>query len=83
MSSIFGFVVGLLQSALALIGFVQVHPELPQAQREQAVQVAQQAVTQATQALAPNTITNDTVHWKTYANAEYGFAVQYPSDWTI
>jgi hypothetical protein len=52
MSSIFGFVVGLLQASLALLGFVQAHPELPQASKDQAQQVAQQAITQATQALS-------------------------------
>ncbi len=47
----FAFAVGLLQAALVLLGFVQQHPELPQTSRDQAQQVAQQAITQATQAL--------------------------------
>ena len=51
MNSVFSFVVGLLTAALSLLGFVQQHPELPQASRDQANQIAQQAITQATQAL--------------------------------
>ena len=51
MNSAFAFAVGLLHAALALLGFVQLHPELPQASRDQAQQVAQQAMTQATQVL--------------------------------
>lgn len=51
MNSVFSFVVGLLTAALSLLGFVQQHPELPQASRDQAQQIAQQAITQATQAL--------------------------------
>lgn len=54
MSSVFEFVIGLLQAALSLLGFVQVHPELPQPAKDQAQQVAQQAITQATQALSTN-----------------------------
>src|SRR3989338_810271 len=56
MNQILGFVVGLLQSALSLLGFVQTHPDLPQAQHDQAVQVAQQAITQATNAIASNSV---------------------------
>ncbi len=51
MDSVFSFVVGILTTALSLLGFVQQHPELPQASKDQAQQVAQQAITQATQAL--------------------------------
>ena len=51
MDSVFSFVVGLLTAALSLLGFVQQHPELPQASKDQAQQIAQQAITQATQAL--------------------------------
>ena len=51
MDSVFSFVVGLLTAALSLLGFVQQHPELPPASRDQANQIAQQAITQATQAL--------------------------------
>ena len=47
-----GFVVGLLQASLTLLGFVQAHPELPPASRDQAQQVAQQAITQATNVLS-------------------------------
>lgn len=47
-----GFIVAVLQAALALLGFARANPSLPQAQRDQAVQVAQQAITTATQALA-------------------------------
>jgi hypothetical protein len=49
MNSFFGFVVGLLQSTLSLLGFVQQHPELPVDQKQQVQQVAEQAVDQATQ----------------------------------
>jgi PKD repeat protein len=52
MDSVFSFVVGLLTVALSLLGFVQQHPELPQASRDQAQQIAQQAITQATQTLS-------------------------------
>ena len=52
MNYIFGYVVGLLQAVLSLIGFVQQHPELPPAQQQQAQYVAQQAITQATKTLA-------------------------------
>ncbi len=60
MDSVFSFAVGLLTAALSLLGYVQKHPELPQASRDQAQQVAQQAITQATQALAnaQNTTSN-------------------------
>lgn len=51
MNSIIGFVVGLLQTTLSLLGFVQQHPEIPPAQQQQVQEVAQQAVTQATQTL--------------------------------
>lgn len=51
MESIFSFVVGLLTAALSLLGFVQQHPELPPASRDQAQQIAQQAINQANQAL--------------------------------
>src|SRR3989344_3109187 len=54
MNQILGFVVGLLQSALSLLGFVQTHPDLPQASKDQANQVAQQAITQATTLLKTN-----------------------------
>lgn len=43
---------GLLAAALSLLNFVQQHPELPQASRDQAKQVAQHAITQATNSLA-------------------------------
>lgn len=52
MSSPFAFVVSLLQTALVLLGIVHANPNLPQAQIDQANQVAQQAITQATEALA-------------------------------
>ena len=51
MNSIFSYVVGLLQAALSLIGFVQQHPELPPVQKEQAQVVTQQAIMQATKAI--------------------------------
>ena len=51
MESVSLFVVGLLTAVLSLLGFVQQHPELPQASRDQAQQIAQQAITQATQTL--------------------------------
>lgn len=57
MDSVFSFVVGLLTAALSLLGFVQQHPELPQASRDQAQQIAQQAITQATQALSTQSST--------------------------
>jgi len=40
MESVFSFVVGLLTAALSLLGFVQQHPELPQASRDQANQIS-------------------------------------------
>ena len=52
MDSVFSFVVGLLTAALSLLGFVQQHPELPQASKDQAQQIAQQAITTATVMLA-------------------------------
>jgi hypothetical protein len=51
MQSFLGVIVGLLQSALSLLGFVQQHPELPQSSRDQVQQIAQQAIKQATNAL--------------------------------
>jgi alpha-galactosidase len=47
-------VVALLQSALMLLTLVAAHPEFPQSVRDNANQVAQQAITQATAALAAN-----------------------------
>jgi hypothetical protein len=55
MNSFFGFVVGLLQSTLSLLGFVQQHPELPVDQKQQVQQVAEQAITQANNALSAQT----------------------------
>jgi len=62
MDSVFSFVIGLLTAALSLLGFVQQHPELPPASRDQANQIAQQAITQATNALntAPTQTQNTT-----------------------
>lgn len=60
MNSVFSFVVGLLTAALSLLGFVQQHPELPQASRDQAQQIAQQAITQATNALSNQNTTVQT-----------------------
>ena len=60
MSSVLAFAVGLLQSALALLGFVQAHPELPQSSRDQAQVIARQAITQATNALSANSATGNT-----------------------
>ncbi|HEY4516733.1 MAG TPA: hypothetical protein VJG64_02200 [Candidatus Paceibacterota bacterium] len=54
MSEILAFFVGLLQATLSLLGFVQANPTLPPEQRDQAVQVAQQAITTATNAIASN-----------------------------
>lgn len=51
MDSVFSFAIGLLTTAMSLLGFVQQHPELPQETREQVQQVAQQAVTEATKAV--------------------------------
>jgi hypothetical protein len=51
MNTIFSFVTGLLIAESSLLCFVQNHPELPQASRDQAQQIAQQAITQATQAI--------------------------------
>lgn len=48
----YGLIIALLQAAVSLLGFVQQHPSLPQLAREQAVQVAQQAITKATATLA-------------------------------
>src|SRR3954467_2874528 len=58
MNSFFGFVVGLLQTTLSLLGFVQQHPELPVDQQQQVEQVAEQAVDQATQLISqsPSTL---------------------------
>jgi PKD repeat protein len=47
-------IVALLQAALMLLTIVSSHPELPQSVRENASMVAQQAITQATAALAAN-----------------------------
>ncbi len=80
MSSIFGFVVGLLQSALALLGFVQVHPELPQVQKDQAQVVAQQAITQATQALAMRSQTTAPQHQNNMVGAEFVVGTMYSRD---
>ena len=62
MNSVFSFAVGLLTAALSLLGFVQQHPELPQSSKDQAQQIAQQAITKATNALntAPKNIPIDT-----------------------
>lgn len=51
MESVFSFVAGLLTAALSLLGFVQQHPELPQTSKDQAQQIAQQAIQQATHTL--------------------------------
>jgi len=60
MNTAFGFVVGLLQAALSLLGFVQANPQLPQAQKDTAVQVAQQAVTKAGNTIS-SSVTNQTL----------------------
>jgi hypothetical protein len=52
MNSFFGFVVGILQSTLSLLGFVQQHPELPPASKDQAIQVTQQVINQATREIS-------------------------------
>ncbi len=88
MNSVFSFVVALLTAALSLLGFVQQHPELPQASKDQAQQVAQQAITQATNALntAPKTTqpTNTAnTNWKVYSNTEHGFSFKYPAEATL
>ncbi len=31
----------------------------------------------------PHPATDQTANWKTYANAKYGFEVQYPADWKV
>ena len=77
MSTALGYIVALLQAALALLGFAQANPQLPQAQRDQAVQVAQQAITTATNAIASNP--QSSVGMQTYANTQYGFQLQYPN----
>lgn len=97
MDSVFSFVVGLLTAAMSLLGFVQQHPELPQSSRDQAQQIAQQAIMQATNALntaptqttqtqnitsTPLTTTTQT-GTKTYTNSQYGFSFQYPSNLSV
>lgn len=83
MDSIFGFVIGLLQAALALIGFVQQHPELPQASRDQAQQVAQQAITQATKVLQPpGKIDTASGTWKEYLDETlFRISFIHPAGW--
>jgi hypothetical protein len=56
MNTTFAFVVGLLQAALTLLGFIHANPSLPQAQQDQAQQVAMQAISQATQALSTQSL---------------------------
>jgi hypothetical protein len=83
MEAIFSFVVGLLTAALSLLGFVQQHPELPPASRDQAQQIAQQAITQATQALATNPplpTTQNSSALRTYSHPSDGYTFSYNSD---
>jgi hypothetical protein len=86
MNTGFGFVIGLLQAALSLLGFVQQHSELPQSSRDQAQQVAQQAITQATQTLSSNTKPSTSAQSAgnpsvaTYSNSQYGFSIDFAKD---
>jgi len=73
MSTALGFVVGLLQAALSLLGFVQANPNLPQAQKDTAVQVAQQAITTATNAVGNATSSSN----KTILSAKQAVALVY------
>ena len=68
MNSILGFFVGLLQTTLSLLGFVQQHPELPPAQQQQAQQVAEQVVTQTTKVIANQSASQNTVPTVTVTN---------------
>ena len=77
--NLFHWVASLLTAALSLIGFVQANPTLPPAQKDAAVQTVQQAVTTANNALTQNQSSGT----KTYANAQYGFSIQYPDGWQI
>jgi len=74
MESVFSFVIGLLTAALSLLGFVQQHPELPPASRDQANQIAQQAITQATQILAPKSQSVSSDSYMTIQTADTGYA---------
>jgi hypothetical protein len=69
MNSFFGFVVGVLQSTLSLLGFVQQHPEIPADQQQQVQEVAKQAVTQASNAISQRGNANDSPNtaFPTYA----------------
>ena len=90
MNSAFKFVVGILQAALALMGFVQLHPELPQTSLDQAQQVAQPTVTQATNAIAINlpaqsatqTSSQPSSGLQTYTDERYGFSISYPTSFS-
>lgn len=81
MNTALGFVIGLLQSALALLGFVQQHPEVPQVQKDQAQYVAQRVITQTTQTLS--SMSDLRIEWKTYTNKQFGYSVRYPSGWIV
>lgn len=92
MNTFTAFVVGLLQAALSLLGFTQVHPEIPQTTRDQAQHVAQQATTQATNALNPastqatktlSSAPNIQNEWKTYTNKKFGYSIRYPGGWIV
>ncbi len=93
MQTSLAFIIGLLQSALSLLGFVQQHPELPQATRDQAQVVVQQAVGQATQMLSANPQgvssgkSDDgaiSVSGMTkYTDSDFGFSFWYPSGWSV
>jgi hypothetical protein len=51
MNSFLGFIVGLLQTTLSLLGVLQQHPEIPADQQQQVQQVAEQVITRTHQAV--------------------------------
>jgi hypothetical protein len=82
MNSFLGFVVGILQTTLAMLGLVQQHPELPQPVQDQVTQAAQQVVTQTSDAVSKQASAKN-ANLKTYTNSQYGFSVQYPATVTF
>lgn len=82
--------VQLLQTALVLLQLVAANPSLPQSFRDTAQQVAQNAVAEATKAIAgqsaapvpvPSGNTHDAAGWKQYQHAAYAF--QYPATFAL
>ena len=75
MSSFIAAIVGFIQSILSIFTPAVV-PDLPTQMQGEPNAIVRQII-------APTNAESDAKAWETYHNDEYGFTVQYPSDWTV